>query len=90
MMKPIVHMNGTSRNELIDGYITAMVAVEAAIDAIIKHAAPNGRDYYPISPSAYSEAHHEHQARLKALNAVALELNELAMHCSGRQSKAEP
>jgi hypothetical protein len=82
MMKPTIHINGTPRNDLFDNYVTAMLAVEAAIDALTQHTAPNGRDYYPQGDHALRQAQAEHQARLQALNAVSLELHALAEHAS--------
>lgn len=81
MMLPTIHMNGTSRNDLFDGYMVAMAAVEAAIDALVR-AAPHARDYYPQGPEAPSKANDEHIARLRALNTVARELTALAQHAS--------
>lgn len=81
MMKPTIHLNGSSRGDLFDAYVDATVAVEAAIDAVAK-ASPHGRDYYPQGGDAFDKARAEHNARLEALNKVANELHRLAEHCS--------
>lgn len=81
MRLPTIHMNGTSRDQLIEGYIDAITAIEYAIDAV-KYAAPNGRDYYPQGPDAMAQAGDEHLLRLKALDKIAAELRALAEHCS--------
>lgn len=81
MMKPSIHLNGTSRGDLFDAYVDATVAVEAAIDAVAK-AYPHGRDYYPQGDDAFDKARAEHNARLEALNKVANELHRLSEHCS--------
>ena len=81
MIKPTLHINGTSRPALFECYVDAMVAVEAAIDTLRK-AIPHGRDYYPQGDGAYAEATKEHQERIKALNKIAIELHALAEHCS--------
>jgi hypothetical protein len=81
MMKPSIHLNGTSRDDLFDGYMVAMAAVEAAIDALVR-CAPHGRDYYPQGDDAWKQAYAEHDARLRALNSVSRELTELAAHTS--------
>jgi hypothetical protein len=82
MTLPIVHMNGTSARDLTEGYVEAARAVDDAIDALAKHASPNGRDYY-CSPdgNALDNALAEHRARLVKLNDVKTELNALALHC---------
>jgi Asp-tRNA(Asn)/Glu-tRNA(Gln) amidotransferase A subunit family amidase len=77
LIHPTVHMNGTSRASLLEGYITAIQAVEAAIDAVQK-TNPNGRDYYVQEAGAFAQAQDQHQKRLLALNGVVLELTKLA------------
>ncbi len=54
-MKPIVHLNGTSKNELLQQYLDAGHALQAAL-AAMHGAYPNGRDYYPSEPGAYVAA----------------------------------
>lgn len=81
MMKPSIHLNGTSRGDLFDAYVDALVAVEAAIGEIGK-THPHGRDYYPQGDDAFDKARAEHSARLEALNKVANELHRLSEHCS--------
>lgn len=81
MRLPTIHINGTSRDALIESYVEALTAIEYAIDAI-KYAAPHGRDYYPQGPDAMDQAGDEHILRLKALEKIAAELRALAEHCS--------
>jgi hypothetical protein len=81
MILPSIHINGTSRGDLFDRYMDAMMAVEAAIDAVAK-TWPHGRDYYPQGDDALQQAQAEHQDRLKRLHAVALELNTLTDYTS--------
>lgn len=59
---PTVHLNGTSKQELIEqqrGVITALRGVLKALSA----ADPNGRDYYPQGNSAIQQAINEQNAR---------------------------
>ena len=79
MILPTIHMNGTSKADLLDRYMTAMLAVEAAIDAVTQ-TGPHGRDYYPQGDDALRQAQAAHQDRLKRLHAVVLELNALVAH----------
>jgi hypothetical protein len=81
MILPTIHRNGSSKDDLFDGYMTALAAMQAAIDAVIQ-TGPHGRDYYPQGDDALRQAQAAHQDRLKRLHAVALELNTLAEHAS--------
>lgn len=79
MMLPTIHLNGTSRSELFDTHVAAIVALDQAM-AALRRAAPNGRDYYPQSPHAYAQARDEHLARLAAMDAISRDLHALAEH----------
>lgn len=81
MIKPSIHLNGTSAGALFDGYVKAMLAVDAAIEKLAQ-ASPHGRDYYPQGDDAFDKARAEHTARIHALRGVAGELRDLAEHCS--------
>jgi hypothetical protein len=77
MMIPTIHLNGTSRQELLDGYVVALNAVRDAIIAV-GNACPNGRDYYVQGPDATQKARGEHLLRLVRLMSVRDELYEIA------------
>ncbi len=77
MMTPAVHLNGTSRAELFAGYLAAGQAVREAMTALAG-AAPNGRDYYVKSATAFTEAAAEHRSRMARLQSVYDELEQLA------------
>jgi hypothetical protein len=83
MMSPTIHLNGTSRQELLDGYVVTLSAVCDAIIALGK-TYPNGRDYYVQGPDATHNAMEEHRARLQRLISVRDELNEIAEAISVR------
>jgi hypothetical protein len=76
---PLVHLNGTSAERLLEGYTAAREAVSAAIHALAD-AAPNARDYYPIGDHAYAAARREHDARMVALVGVFEDLSRLQDH----------
>ena len=78
LVTPTVHMNGTGAQELIDLNVTAMDAVEKAIEAVAK-AAPHGRDYYVSTKFTYQDALEEHTSRLLALNIIKDELLGIAL-----------
>jgi hypothetical protein len=76
---PTIHINGTSAQALFDANLTAVQAVEHAIDTLAQ-AAPNGRDYYVQGPDAFRRAQQEHDARQRLLNRIAMELTQIADH----------
>ena len=74
---PTVHLNGTSRESLLEQLTSASDAVYEAIKAVA-NACPNGRDYYTQSGNAIQEALRQHANRLHNLTAVRQELVEIA------------
>jgi hypothetical protein len=73
IMVPMVHLNGTSKQNLLDQYENAIKALEDAKDVLLK-SAPNGRDYYPKGPDSYGIAFNQHITRVGKINSV---INEL-------------
>jgi|SRR5215467_11672085 len=73
---PLVHLNGTGRYSLSEGYSQAYRALQKAIIAL-NHTAPHPRDYYPLPEGAYAKAEREHQQRWDRLVAVREQLHEL-------------
>jgi hypothetical protein len=78
MQLPTIHLNGTSKDELIAVLCNASAAIDAAY-AALKLAAPNGRDYYPQGPEAFDRARREHESRLAGLDKVKREVDELTI-----------
>ena len=78
MIVPTVHLNGTSRESLLDDLMKASSALEEAYQAL-KRTAPNGRDYYPQGPDAVYLAEGEHRSRLERLDSVKGEVDQLAV-----------
>lgn len=79
MRLPTIHLNGTSKTALFDGYMAAVSAVYAASEALAE-AAPNARDYYPQGDGAFKQAQDEHNVRMMKLNSVLFELQQLVEH----------
>ena len=79
---PTVHLNGSSRDSLLDGYMAAMDAIRLAMKAL-QSAAPHPRDYYVQSNMPAHLARDEHFVRLARLRETLDELNTLAEHVSG-------
>ena len=73
---PTIHLNGTGRDSLVEGWETAWSACEAAMEAL-KQTAPNGRDFYPQGPEALDKAVNEHRDRLRRIQSVQEELQAL-------------
>jgi len=79
---PTVHLNGTSRDSLLDDYMAAMDAIRLAMKAL-QSAAPNARDYYVQAGDTFCMAQNQHFVRLARLRETLDELNTLAEHVAG-------
>lgn len=78
LMIPSVHLNGTSKRELLEQLEHAHLAVSKAMIELTK-AAPNARDYYvKADTQAFNKAMDQHCARMKSLKSVLDELEEIA------------
>jgi hypothetical protein len=73
LARPTVHLNGTSREELLKGYSEAYTALRKAMDAL-SQCSPNGRDYYVQGDKALRVALDQHSARQQAVRDVADEI----------------
>lgn len=69
---PIVHLNGTSAESLINARDEAYRALSDALMAF-REVAPNGRDYYP-DPGRMERAVAQHQRRCETIYGLMLEL----------------
>jgi hypothetical protein len=78
MTVPTIHLNGTSKAQLVESLCNASVALRAAYTAL-KETAPNGRDYYPQGPAAMDAAQEEHFDRLRRVDAVRKEIDQLTI-----------
>jgi hypothetical protein len=74
---PTVHLNGTSRAELLDGVTAAAQAIDRAMDKLAD-AWPNGRDYYPQEGNARERAAEWYTERALALRTIRDELMQIA------------
>jgi hypothetical protein len=77
MMVPTVHLNGTSKDELVRQVADAGRALRLGIETL-GEANPNGRDFYIQGPDALRLAQQEHRIRLGKLEEVHDELQTLA------------
>lgn len=78
MQLPTIHLNGTSKERLIESLCEASQALDLAYSAL-KQTAPNGRDYYPQGPDALTIATDEHIRRLLRLDGIKKEIDELTL-----------
>ncbi len=72
---PLVHMNGTSKQQLIDVRERAWYALSDAF-AALREIAPNGRDYYPYGPDELGKAIDANMDRMRLVQSVIDELAE--------------
>lgn len=70
---PMVHLNGTSKEHLLEVRDNAWHALAKAYDAV-KSIAPNGRDYYPYGAGEFERATESHMSRLGRIQEVIDEL----------------
>lgn len=80
LVAPLVHLNGTSRDSLLEQLEAAAEAVNTAQN-VLQNCHPNGRDYYPLAPidgkPVISIATEQHWHRQRLLESVRLELNAI-------------
>jgi len=77
LQAPLIHLNGTSKNDLVDLLCGASQALNQAYDTL-RYTVPNGRDYYPLGPAAMQRAVTEHENRMRRLDAIKAEIDTLA------------
>ena len=65
---PIVHLNGSGREALINLRLDYYRKLGEAREALAEMA-PHGRDYYPI-PGLYELAREQHDRRMAAINTL--------------------
>ena len=88
LLAPNIHLNGTGEADLLEALETAYSSVGDAMDSL-KACAPNGRDYYTISPAAYGEAEDQHVARMRAMHQVRTELEAMILGVLDRKTQVE-
>jgi hypothetical protein len=74
LILPVVHLNGTSKQELLELREGAYQALTRAVEAL-RNMAPNGRDFYPV-PGRMDLALAQHTRRMKVLTDLMKEIEE--------------
>lgn len=79
LVAPVANINGTSRDELVRNYVSAKVALQAAIDAV-RLTSPHGRDFQTCAEpyKAHRIAREQHIGRLALLESITEEMDALA------------
>ncbi len=77
MRMPTIHLNGTGKKMLLEGYENAYHAIRDAEKAL-NNVEFNARDYYVQGPEAWTEAVKEMQGRFEALAKIKKEIEEIA------------
>jgi len=92
---PLVHLNGTSKESLMDQLDAVYYALGEAYDKM-KRAAPNRRDYYPLPGNWWDEAVAQQRRRLQAIDDLRENIaQEIALisegppHCWNDYAKAK-
>jgi hypothetical protein len=75
LVTPIVHLNGTSKAELLRLREEFYAALDAAV-AALREMAPNGRDYYPGEAGLMERAVEQHRRRCASLTDLMREMEE--------------
>lgn len=77
MRIPTIHLNGTGKKMLLEGYLEAYRAIRQAKKALT-NIEFNPRDYYVQGSNAWEEATREMQERFNALSKIENEIEEIA------------
>lgn len=88
VIKPTVHLNGTSGKQLLKQNLDAIRAVDAAQNALAE-AAPHRRDYYTQDGDGLLQAQVEHRRRMRKLEEIKSELWEIAKDIQDQNDKRE-
>jgi len=79
---PVVNLNGTSRQALVDARVGAIEAIRAAMQAL-GECSPNGRDYQTAPKGEYEIARKRYMERFAFLDRMANELEDEAIYIQG-------
>jgi hypothetical protein len=76
---PIIHSNGSGYKNLVGDLEPAEDALRLAIEKL-SATGPNGRDYYPEGPDAFTRASEQHAERCRKLRSVLEDLETIHEH----------
>ena len=79
---PMVHLNGTSRRQLQEGYQNAWAALQNAIEVLAK-AELHPRDFYiHPDPNAFVKAREQRDRQFSDLRRIQQEIEAICLHLS--------
>ena len=79
MTFPLIHLNGTKRDALIEEYNHAHDTLEAFKDAFCA-TTHNARDYYPLGQEAFVAATQERQEIFTHMEAISRHIEAMRFH----------
>ena len=82
MIQPIININGTSKDDLVNPRIAALDHINDVIETL-KHVTPNGRDY-PGNIERLNADRQKHFDRIATLRTLYNELYEEAIAIKGQ------
>lgn len=77
LVPPLVNLNGTSAEALLEQSINVSLALHKALEAM-GHAAPHGRDYQTAQPGSYERARDAFSRRLLVVATLRQEFDNLS------------
>ena len=78
LVKPIVNLNGTSREALVEQQMDVVTAADALIKAMA-NAMPHPRDFQTTAPGTYEAARDAYAARLELVLRIRDEMEQHAL-----------
>lgn len=79
MIFPTIHLNGTSRESLLEDYCAALSALRYAQEKLCA-ISPNARDYYVAGDDAFRTALGEHRTRIEKAVSLISEVEAITEH----------
>jgi hypothetical protein len=86
MIYPTIHLNGTSKKQLLEEYSDACAALHKAIFKM-ERLTVHDRDYYPQGPEIGERARKEMRERIKAVLAIRLSLMAIMSHIDQQEGR---
>ena len=78
LLTPTIHLNGTSRDDLLNQHIDILDACRGLLTAL-RAGTPNARDYYPQSETAATEARDAYNVRYALVSCIFDEFEHVAI-----------
>lgn len=76
LIAPVVNLNGTSRDALVDQHVAAALSLEKALAALIE-TAPHPRDFQTVKQEQYRQARAQYEDRVRRLHEIIKEVESI-------------